>query len=183
MAVPDTNPEYRASFEAAVLGERPRIYAAALQLCRSEEDARDLVQETLVRAWRFWGSYREDGQCGGWLRRILRNTFINRYRRRKREEAALGLLRDSQSATDLRADTSMRDDGFGDEVSRALRQLPVDFKRVLLRVDRDGLSYREVAAELGCPVGTVMSRLHRGRRLLRGQLADYGLAEGYLRAG
>lgn len=173
----------RRRFEAAVLAERASLYASALQLCRAEDEARDLVQEALVRAWRFWSGYREDGHCGAWLRRILRNTFINRYRRRKREERAMGRLREClPDAASLSPRAAVEGD-FGDEVTRALQQLPAEFRRVLLAVDRDDLSYREVAARLQCPVGTVMSRLHRGRRLLRQQLAEYGQQHGYLRAG
>lgn len=178
-----TRPEPdRADFENSVLPHTAGLLAAARQMCRAEADARDLVQETVMRAWRFWGSYRDDGHCGAWLRRIQRNTFINGYRHRRREHDAMGRL---ASETRLRAvvEIGTATDAFGDEVEGALGRLPVDFRRVLLAVDVDDLSYREVAERLECPIGTVMSRLHRGRRLLRDALARYGQQEGYLRAG
>ena len=171
----------RADFEQTVLPLTPGLLAGARQLCRNEDDARDLVQETVMRAWRFWGSYRHDGRCGAWLRRILRNTFINRYRHQVRETEAMGRL-----AGDVRVRERLPahdpQEGFGDEVEHALRRLPVDFRSVLLAVDVDDLSYREVAERFECPIGTVMSRLHRGRRLLRDDLARYGQQLGYQRA-
>jgi len=172
-----------ADFEATVLPLTPGLLAAARQFCRSEDDARDLVQETVMRAWRFWGSYRDDGRCAAWLRRILRNTFINRYRQRRREQDGLGRLANEVIAAERQQQPPAAGEGFGDEVEHALGRLPVDFRRVLLAVDVDDLSYREVADRLECPIGTVMSRLHRGRRLLRDDLARYGQQEGYLRAG
>lgn len=135
-----------------------------------------------MRAWRFWGSYRDDGRCGAWLRRILRNTFINRYRTRVRETEAMGRLA-AEVRVRERLDSPAPPEGFGDEVEHALGRLPMDFRSVLLAVDVDDLSYREVAERFDCPIGTVMSRLHRGRRLLRNDLARYGQQHGYLRAG
>jgi len=169
----------RDSFEACVLPLRGRLRGSALALCRSSAEADDLVQETVLRAWRFWPKYRQGSNCSAWLQRILRNVFINRYRALRREREILGLVRDTQLArADIPPD-GLDAVGMGDEVKSEISALSSEFQTILLMVDVEGCSYREAASAAGCPIGTVMSRLHRARNALRSRLAPYALAHGY----
>lgn len=171
----------RAGFESHVLPLRDTLYGRALRLCRDEDMAADLVQDTVIRAWRFWPSYRQGSNLSAWLRRILTNTFINECRRDTRKRSLHEALRGEEAGrSDARGSLLPQvDHGFGDEVHAALRDLPEDFRQVLMMVDVEGGSYREAADALGCPVGTVMSRLHRARRALKKSLSQYAEAHGY----
>jgi RNA polymerase sigma-70 factor (ECF subfamily) len=158
----------------------PGLRGAALRLTRNRSDADDLLQETTLRAWRFWSDYEPGSNLRAWLHRILLNTFVNAYRRARREREVLGEARAAAEALDGRAkEPHVLFVSLGDEVQGELGELPADFRNVLWAVAVDDLSYREAAESLGCPIGTVMSRLHRARHAMQQALRPYALAHGY----
>jgi RNA polymerase sigma-70 factor, ECF subfamily len=170
------------SFESEVARHLRTLREAARRLTGSVDEADDLVQDAVMRAWTFWDRFEPGSNSRAWLHRILVNTFINAYRKRRRERdlyraASEETRREVLTAIALR---QAERDGLSDEVGAALRSLPTEFRTVVELVDLKDLSYREVASELGCPIGTVMSRLHRGRKQLHGMLADYASTEGYM---
>jgi RNA polymerase sigma-70 factor (ECF subfamily) len=174
----------RADFDREVLSHRGELLGAALRMTQSRAEADDLVQEAVLRAWLFWERFQAGTNGRAWMHRILVNTFINGYRRRRREREILGEIR-----RDTRADTTpehgrpkVPGEGLGDEVTAALSTLPEEFRAVLVLVDLDERSYKDAASALGCPIGTVMSRLHRARRAMKEQLVDYACTEGYVEA-
>ncbi len=154
----------------------PELSRTALRLARGTALADDLVQETLARAWQARASFRPGTNARAWTRRILFNTYINHYRKKKREWEALDQLRGLS-----RVSAPAAHDGFGDEVLAALRALRPEFREAVELVDLRDLSYQDAADQLACPVGTVMSRLHRGRKRLRRSLGGYALDQGFLR--
>jgi len=154
----------------------PELSRTALRLARGTALADDLVQETLARAWQARASFHPGTNARAWTHRILFNTYINHYRKRKREREALDELRE-MSHPNVRS----AHDGFGDEVVAAWCALQPDFRAAVELVDLRDLSYQDAADHLACPVGTVMSRLHRGRKRLRGALQGYALDQGVLR--
>jgi RNA polymerase sigma-70 factor (ECF subfamily) len=169
------------SFEAEVARHLRTLREAARRLTGSVDEADDLVQDAVMRAWTFWERFEPGSNSRAWLHRILVNTFINAYRKRRRERelyraASEETKREQATVSVLR---QAERDGLGDEVGAALRALPQEFRAVVELVDLHDLSYREVASELGCPIGTVMSRLHRGRKQLHGMLSGYASSEGY----
>jgi RNA polymerase sigma-70 factor (ECF subfamily) len=158
------------------------LQEAARRLTGSSDEASDLVQDAVMRAWTFWDRFEPGSNARAWLHRILMNTFINAYRKQRRERdlfraAGEESRRDAHSAADL-FDASR--DGLSDEVGAALAALPPEFRAVVELVDLGDLSYREVASQLGCPIGTVMSRLHRARKQLQESLAEYAREEGFV---
>lgn len=153
----------------------PGLRRVARQLTRDDDDAEDLLQETAVRAHRFADRFREGTSMRAWLHRILRNTFASRYRKRRREREVIDRAH-SEGALYAPRDRAIDEPpvvaaSLSDEVTRALEALPVEFRAVLERVIIEGLSYREAADALGCPIGTVMSRLHRARAAMVAELA------------
>lgn len=161
----------------------PRLTRIGLRLTNRPDEAEDLVQETIVKAWSAWDRYDDAGSVGAWLSRILINTFISRHRHQKVVDATaarpdlLGHLFDQNRLDEAAApEGNWHSTHFSDEVMGALSQLPTHYREVIEIVDVQGLAYREAATELGCPLGTVMSRIHRGRQLLRELLADYARA-------
>ncbi len=170
------------SFDDAVARHRPALREAARRLTGSRDEAEDLVQDAVTRAWTFWHRFETGSNARAWLHRILVNTFINAYRKQRRERELFHLAaeesrREARTAVEYRGAQS---DGVGDEVGWALAALPAEFRAVVELVDLSDLSYREVATELGCPIGTVMSRLHRARKHLQTMLSDYAVTEGYM---
>lgn len=173
----------RAEFEEATLVHLDGLYGLALRLTRAAADAEDLVQETFLRAYRFHDRFEPGTNLKAWLYRILTNLFINRYRRRAHERRlvegpeAEGISQRtvSREAQRLLDDPEGRFEEpiFGEQVAAALDRLPHDFQTVVWLADVEELPYREIAEVVGCPIGTVMSRLHRGRRMLRGLLAEH----------
>src|SRR4051812_14191092 len=169
-------------FEVAVARYSPVLHEAARRLTGSTDEADDLVQEAVLRAWTFWDRFEPGSNARAWLHRILVNTFINAYRKQRRErelfrQAGEEARREATTSNVVRAATR---DGLGDEVGAALAALPSEFRAVVELVDLGDLSYREVASELGCPIGTVMSRLHRARKQLQESLSGYASREGYV---
>jgi RNA polymerase sigma-70 factor (ECF subfamily) len=184
--------EKRAEFERQALVHSDSLYGAAYRLTRNARDAEDLVQDSLLRAYRFWDSFEQDSNCKAWLLRIVTNTFINEYQRKKRSREVLDAATAEQDATDgvlIHADANERqnpertllDRSVSDDVQRALDGLPEDFRTAVVLCDVQGLSYKEIADIMQTPVGTVMSRLFRGRKLLAAALRDFALHEGYMR--
>jgi RNA polymerase sigma-70 factor (ECF subfamily) len=181
MPRPDPRSELE-DFERAILAHGSSLLAVATRLARNRADAEDLVQDTLVKALRARQQYEAGTNLKAWLLKILKNTFINRYRRSGLEKTVLdgpdaGPLADGWiGSSTLRA---MRDpEGqalrpvLEREINAALDSVPEEFRLVVLFADVEELSYREIAEIVGCPIGTVMSRLHRGRRLLKTRLID-----------
>lgn len=182
----------RSEFEQTALPHLDGLYGAAYRLTRNPRDAEDLVQDAMLRAYRFWDTFQKDSNCKAWLFRILTNTFINSYQKKKRSREVINQAAAEQETTDgvlvhERA-SNMRDPQellldrtLSDDVARALEALPPDFRIAVVLCDVQGFSYKEIAEIVDCPVGTVMSRLHRGRRLLKKALHDFAVAEGILK--
>jgi RNA polymerase sigma-70 factor, ECF subfamily len=155
-------------FEPCVKPFLPGLRGSALRLTRNAQDAEDLLQEALLRAFRFWSRYQHGSNLRAWLHRILINTFVNEYRRKRREREVMQTLQhEVGSAEHHDSETEAAGEVLSDELQVSLAGLPPEFRAVLWAVAVDELSYRETADALGCPVGTVMSRLHRARRLVQ----------------
>lgn len=175
------SPASNHDFEHECLPHRRELLAAAMRMTRNAEDARDLVQETLLRAFVAWPSLRRDSNCRAWLFRILTNSFINIYRRRRhRRQFAREFPNDAMTAFygDAVGHTGTPEDELvggmlGDEVSEALADLADEQRQVVEMADLQGIGYREIAESLGVPLGTIMSRLFRARRKLEVELADF----------
>jgi RNA polymerase sigma-70 factor, ECF subfamily len=172
-------------FERVALVHSKELYAAAFRLTRNPRDAEDLVQETLLRAFAAWGRFQQGTNCRAWLYRILTNSFINEYRRmskeqrwRSKEEPVICPDRRKRAAD---PENAMLHNMLADEVLAALLELPAEFRVVVLMADIKGHSYKEIANLLNCPIGTVMSRLYRGRRQLEQSLKPYAHQTGIRR--
>lgn len=184
----------RSEFEEAALPHVHALYGFALRFTRNQEEAEDLAQETLLRAYRFFGSYERGTNIRAWLFKILRNLFINRYRKSQREPDAVS-YGDSEASLDLLLREPAEDGSASGtpeqvlqagqvdgEIERALDELPEEYRSVLLLSSLGELSYKEIASTLSVPIGTVMSRLHRARRMLQASLMDYALDRGLVKA-
>jgi RNA polymerase sigma-70 factor (ECF subfamily) len=165
----------RREFEVLALPHLDGLYAAALRLTRNPRDAEDLVQDAVLRAFRFFDKFERGTNIKAWLYKILTNTFINRYRRTTKERNIVEVAEDPERA--------FFDRLLSDDVLRAIDAVPIDFRMAVILADLQDFSYKEIADILDVPVGTVMSRLFRGRRLLQKQLAEYATASGVLHAG
>jgi RNA polymerase sigma-70 factor (ECF subfamily) len=180
----------RKEFEELTLPHLDPLYSAALRLTKNERDAEDLVQDTFLRAYRFFDKFERGTNIKAWLFRILTNTFINRYRRSVKERSIVeGSEKEavqerfvSRRATEYAANPEqfLFDRLLSDDVLRAIDELPIDFRLVVILADLQDFSYNEIAEIVGCPVGTVMSRLYRGRKLLQKKLKDYALESGVI---
>jgi RNA polymerase sigma-70 factor (ECF subfamily) len=174
--------EDRARFERDVIPQLGQLYPAALRMTRNPTDAEDLVQETSVKAYAAFQQFTPGTNLRAWLNRILTTTFINVYRKRRREpqQALGGDLQEWQMSADRlappvpSAETEALDRTTDSDLLRALRELPGEFRTAVYLADIEGYPYREIAEIMGTPVGTVMSRLHRGRRKIREQLLASG---------
>jgi len=180
----------KADFEREAMPHMSALYAAALRMTRNERDAEDMVQDALLRAYRFFDTFEAGTNCKAWLFRILTNVFCNRYREREREHeilneaescdanveqfisGAAGAVRDTENA--LLGRMISRD------VERALAAVPQDFRMAVILADLEDFSYKEIAEIMDCPAGTVMSRLYRGRKILQGLLHGYALEQGII---
>lgn len=182
---PDAD-QKRASFEREALVHLDSLYRVALRLTGNVADAEDLVQEAVLRAYRSWEQYTPGTNARGWLITILRNLFINEYRRRSRHPETVDVDTIEPFAVfpeiqDEDPQATFFDSIVDDEVLRALDQLPEVFKEAVMLSDVEGLSYEEIAQVLGVPVGTVKSRLFRGRRMLQSRLYEYAVSMGYIK--
>jgi RNA polymerase sigma-70 factor (ECF subfamily) len=162
------------------------LHSFALSLTENGDDANDLTQETFLKALRFWEHFERGTNMAGWLTVIMRNTYINEYRKRARNPRVVDVDERGGPENEVRSielifaspDDAHRDI-IGDTVFRALDALPVEFRTAIILYDIEGLDYEEIAEALGCPIGTVRSRLHRGRELLRLELGGYAERRGY----
>lgn len=163
------------------------MFNFALRLTSDPVDAQDLVQDAVVKAFRFFSSYEKGTNAKAWLFRILKNSYINNYRRTSKMPATVDYEEVStfyETIRSERTDTSdleelMYREKMDDSVSGALQRLPEDFRTVVLLCDVDGFTYEEIANMLDVPIGTIRSRLHRGRNLLKEELADYAAKRGF----
>src|SRR3954452_5547556 len=178
----------KTDFEREVMPHLPALYGVALRMTKNEGDAEDLVQETVLRAYRFFASFEAGTNCKAWLFRILTNVFCNRYREREREQEVLGEVESSDAnfgqfigGAPRDAESALLGRMLSRDVERALAAVPSEFRLAVVLADLEDFSYKEIAEIMECPAGTVMSRLYRGRKLLQRLLHDYAVEQGILR--
>jgi RNA polymerase sigma-70 factor (ECF subfamily) len=177
----------KTAFETLALPLMDKLYSYALRLTGDQMDAEDLVQETYLKAFRFFSSYKSGSNFQAWLFRILTNSYIDFYHKKKRRVNQFVHSEQEFEGEDplynewIDWKESGFTDVFGDEINRALNNIPEHYRTVVLLSDVNDFKYKEIAKILNCPIGTVMSRLNRGRRLLAKQLRDYASRAGALR--
>jgi len=180
----------QAVFADQAMQYAPQLYSSALRMTRNRADAEDLVQETYLKGFRSFSSFTEGTNLRAWLFRIMTNTYINKYRAKQRrpDEVDLGETEDlylyknlgalQDSSVGRSAEESLMELLPDDEVKRALEELPDNFRLPVILADVEGFAYKEIAEMLDIPIGTVMSRLHRGRKAMQKVLHDYALTRG-----
>jgi RNA polymerase sigma-70 factor (ECF subfamily) len=177
-------------FAAVALEYFDALYNTAVRMTRNPSAAQDLVQETYLKAYRFFDRFEPGTNLKAWLFTILRNTYINAYRKTARQQQQVDFehvslfYADTSSSPEWQDRSSMEEmlrHVVQDDVKRALDELPEEYRMVVLLADLEDFSYKEIAAIVDCPVGTVMSRLFRGRRLLRKSLEDFAKKSGYIK--
>ncbi len=180
-------------FEAAAMPFVDALYNTAYRMTRNSEDAEDLVQETYLKAYRYYDKFEEGTNFKAWLFKIMKNTFINNYRRQQQvppqsdfaeiEESFETQVSHESSSQIKSPEEELLENVLDEDVQHALDSLPADYRMVVLLADLEGFSYKEIAEILEVPVGTVMSRLYRGRRLLEKGMLEYARDHGYIRSG
>jgi len=184
--VNSTDRQLHQEFERVALVHLPSLYHMALRFTRNAADAEDLLQDTYVRAFRFFGSYQQGTNAKAWLFKILRNGFINRYRKAQKQpdevefgkiEGRLESLLEPRGRL-LDPEQEVLAHALDAPIEDALRALPEEYRSVLLLAVVEGFTYREISATLDCPMGTVMSRLHRARRHMKSRLLSYARERG-----
>jgi len=183
----------QADFEREALPHLQALYAAALRMTRNEKDAEDLVQEALLRAYRFFDTFEAGTNCKAWLFRILTNVFCNQYRDRERENVILAEVESSSAnleqflggagSSGRDTETALLGRMVSADVEKALAAVPSDFRMAVILADLEDFSYKEIAEIMDCPAGTVMSRLYRGRKMLQGLLHGYAVEQGIISPG
>lgn len=179
--------QLKKDFENEALPHMSLLHNYAYRMCNSQLDADDLVQETYLRAYRFFHKFEKGTNCKAWLFRIMKNLFINKYRKNQKEPGKVdyedienfydSIKSERVDSTDLQE--KMFANTLDDEVITALNSLQDDFKTVVILCDLEGLSYEEIAEFVQCPIGTVRSRLHRGRKMLQQKLLEYARDKGF----
>ena len=186
------SPAKRSSFEKEALAHTDALYRTALRMTRNEEDAADLVQEAMVKAYRFWDRYQEGSNARAWLFKIMTNIFINNYRSKSRapQMVAFEDIDDNFLQGQLASSPDTQNPEkeffskvFDEDVRVAVEGLPEDFRLVVVLSFLEGFSYQEIADIAGLNIGTVKSRLHRGRKLLQKSLWDYAVRNGLAAEG
>lgn len=182
--------ESRREFEELTLPHVDELYGTAVRLTKNDKDAEDLVQDTYLKAFNYFHQFQKGTNCRAWLFKILTNTFINNYRRRVKEREILDRAEEGELSHAFFTRESMQrfttpdrgvvTVGLSDDVQSALDELPKDFRMVVELADLQDFSYKEIASIMDTPIGTVMSRLFRGRRLLRKKLFDFAREEGII---
>lgn len=180
----------QAKFADEAMQYAPQLYSGALRMTRNQADAEDLVQDTYLRAYRSFHTFQDGTNLRAWLFRIMTNAYINKYRAKQRrpQETDLGDVEDlylyrrlgsmETAAASLSAEDEFLDLFTDDEVKRALEDLPENFRLPVLLADVEGFAYKEIAETLDIPIGTVMSRLHRGRKAMHKALFEFAEARG-----
>lgn len=177
----------RDEFEREAIPHMSALYTFAVRMTRDEDDASDLVQETYLKAYRFFDKFERGTNCKAWLFRILKNSYINRFRKSSKApdtveydviEEFYDTIRDSSVETSV-LEEQVFSQALDDEVSAALNSLPDEFRTVIILCDIENLTYEEIADFIDCPIGTVRSRLHRARKILAAQLASYARERGF----
>ncbi|MFC8408770.1 sigma-70 family RNA polymerase sigma factor [Arthrobacter sp. NPDC057259] len=189
----ESTEERRIRFERDAMQYVDQLYSAAMRMARNPADAEDLVQEAYTKAFSAFHQYKPGTNLKAWLYRILTNTYINLYRKRQREplQSNSDTIEDwqlaraeSHTSTGLRSAEAEALDHLPDsDVKRALQSIPEEFRLAVYFADVEGFAYKEISDIMNTPIGTVMSRLHRGRRMLRDMLADYAAERGFRAAG
>lgn len=177
----------QSDFNEEILPHLDALYNFGLRLTADPNDAEDLVQDTIVKAYRFFSSYEKGTNAKAWLFRILKNSYINNYRRKSKKPQEVDydeVATFYETVRDERTDTSDLEDKMfreliDDDLSRALDSIPEDFRTVVLLCDVEDFTYEEIANMLDVPIGTIRSRLHRGRNLLKAELMEYATKRGY----
>ncbi|MGA3245142.1 MAG: sigma-70 family RNA polymerase sigma factor [Bacteroidota bacterium] len=181
--------DHRDEFERTAVPHMTVLYNHAMHLTMNSDDAKDLLQETYLRAYRFWDKFEMGTNIKGWLYQIMKNSYINHYRKRVKEPKPVefdeSLFHHNpvpDTPTQLHPVVGEQDsyDVFEDEIARSLESLPGDFRTVVMLSDMEDFTYEEIASMVAVPIGTVRSRLHRGRRLLRERLRNYTRSNRYL---
>ena len=174
-------------FDEEIIPHMDALYNFALRLTTDPNDAEDLVQDTIVKAYRFFSSYEKGTNAKAWMFRILKNSFINNYRKTSKKPSQVDYDKVSSYYESVRAERTETSDleslmfreMMDDDLSNALQRLPEDFRTVVLLCDVEGYTYEEIANMLDVPIGTIRSRLHRGRNLLKTELLEYAKKRGY----
>ncbi len=188
MAITSETKKLHKEFEQEALPHMDILYNYAMRMTSNPDDAHDLLQETYLKAYRFWDKYEKGTNIRAWLFRIMKNTYINLYRKTVKEPDTVDydeIKNFYNTIKDESADPNdLQEKLFGqlldDEVAKALESLPEDFRTVVILCDIEGLTYEEIADFVECPVGTVRSRLHRGRKLLQVKLFEYAKSRGFI---
>ncbi len=185
----DREGELKTEFERVALPQLSNLYTSAFYLTKDGTEAEDLVQETYLRAFRFFGKFEQGTNIKAWLLSIQHNLFINRYRRKKRQPETVEWEKINEAYESMvqkdegertNPESILTFQGMDDEIEKALGDLPEEFRSAIVIVDMEELSYEEAARVMDCPIGTVRSRVSRGRRMLQVALRDYALQRGLI---